>query len=243
LLQSESNIVKDDTIIIRAHGISPQRRLYLENFGCEIIDCTCPLVQKIAKIIKKNKDRSIILLGDHGHEEVEGLCGYAQNIHVCGALHELAQLLDKVWQNATKEFNNEYKIPHWLMVCQSTLDIDFLGAAQKLCREKKFPIEIVDTICLATKQRQLGLKILDDCDAVIVIGGFHSANTKRLFEKIKQRMSDIFWIEGENDLENLELGIYKKIGLAAGTSTPRDVVQNIYDEILKNSLKLNENRK
>jgi 4-hydroxy-3-methylbut-2-enyl diphosphate reductase len=98
LFGEHSEICPEDTIIIRAHGISPQRRFYLERLGCEIVDCTCPLVERIAKIIEAHSGHPIILLGDRGHAEIEGLCGYSKNIHVCENLTELAQLIDAVQQ-------------------------------------------------------------------------------------------------------------------------------------------------
>jgi 4-hydroxy-3-methylbut-2-enyl diphosphate reductase len=70
-LQWDSVVCGEDTIIIRAHGISPKRRLYLENFECKIVDCTCPLVRCIAQTIEANKCKKIILLGDRNHAEVE----------------------------------------------------------------------------------------------------------------------------------------------------------------------------
>jgi 4-hydroxy-3-methylbut-2-enyl diphosphate reductase len=237
-LQQDSEIHGEDTILIRTHGISPQRRLFLEHFGCEIGDCTCPLVRKISRIMEANRDRQIILLGDCNHVEVEGLCGYADNVHVCENLRELFQLLEEVCQNrkigenflGNRAFKGE---ENWIMLCQSTLDMDFLEAAKNLCGEKNFPVEIFDTICSETKRRQSGLELLKDCDAVIVVGGFHSANTKRLFEKMKKQMVAVFWIENADDLAATNWDIYPKIGIASGASTPQSVLQNVYGEISK----------
>jgi 4-hydroxy-3-methylbut-2-enyl diphosphate reductase len=237
-LQRDSEIREADTILIRTHGISPQRRLFLEHFGCEIEDCTCPLVRKISRIMEANRGRQIILLGDHNHAEIEGLCGYADDLYVCENLEELSLLMEKVCKNKKigEDFldNKNFNGPeNWIMLCQSTLDMDFLEAARNLCGEKNFPVKIFDTICSATKRRQSGLESLKDCDAVIVVGGFHSANTKRLFEKMKKQMVAVFWIENADALAATNWDIYPKIGIAAGASTPQSVLQNVYDEISK----------
>jgi 4-hydroxy-3-methylbut-2-enyl diphosphate reductase len=240
LLEEHSKVCPEDIIIIRAHGISPQRRFYLERLGCEIMDCTCPLVGRIAKIIGAHSGHPIILLGDRDHAEVEGLCGYSKNIHVCENLAEFAQLIDAVPQKdrisesiSGDKYTNSGEMNTWILVCQSTLDVDFLEAAKNLCDQKNFPIEIFDTICGATKQRQRGLRMLENCDAVIVVGGKHSANTKRLYEKIKQKIMAVFWIENAKNLAEIDLSPYRKIGITAGTSTPQNVLRKIYGEISK----------
>ncbi|MDR0418506.1 MAG: 4-hydroxy-3-methylbut-2-enyl diphosphate reductase [Puniceicoccales bacterium] len=238
LLQRDLDIQKEDTIIIRAHGISPQRRFYLEHFGCEIVDCTCPFVRHIAKIIEAHSTKPIILLGDRNHVEVEGLCGYSKHICVCENLAECSRLIDAVQQSSRSDecdhrSINFSKIDDGILVCQSTLDVDFLKAVHNLCDKKNFPIKFFDTICGATRRRQLGLRTLENCDAVIVVGGKHSANTKRLYEKMKQKIVAVFWIENNENLAEIDLNPYKKIGIAAGTSTPQSVLQNIYGEISK----------
>jgi 4-hydroxy-3-methylbut-2-enyl diphosphate reductase len=240
LLEEHSEICLEDTIIIRAHGISLRRRFYLERLGCEIVDCTCPLVGRIAKIIEAHSGYPIILLGDRDHAEIEGLCGYSKNIRVCANLAEFAQLIDAVQKKDRMGENisedkciNFDEVSTWMLVCQSTLDMDFLEAAKDLCDQKNFPIKIFDTICGATKQRQLGLRTLENCDAVIVVGGKHSANTKRLYEKIKQKIRAVFWIENAKNLAEINLNPYRKIGITAGASTPQNILQEIYGEISK----------
>jgi 4-hydroxy-3-methylbut-2-enyl diphosphate reductase len=240
LLEEHSEIYPEDTIIIRAHGVSPQRRFYLERLGCEVVDCTCPLVGRIAKIIEAHSGSPIILLGDRNHTEIEGLCGYSKNIHVCENLAELAQLIDTVQQKDRMgesilgdKYTNPGEMNTWILVCQSTLDMDFLEAAKNLCDKKNFPIEIFDTICGATKRRQLGLRRLESCDAAIVVGGKHSANTKRLYEKMKQKIMAVFWIENAKNLAEIDLSPYPKIGIASGTSTPQNILRKIYGEISK----------
>jgi 4-hydroxy-3-methylbut-2-enyl diphosphate reductase len=237
LLQPNMEIDTKDTIIIRAHGISPERRAFLDHFGCEIQDATCPLVRRIANIIEANKDKKIILLGDRGHVEVEGLRGYAKNIYVCRTMEELTALIDRIYQEKENENypTRTAQFDDWVIICQSTLDIDFLKEARILCKEKCFAAEIFDTICSSTKQRQLGLKTLENCDLVIIVGGINSANTKRLFEKMKLHVASVIWVENAKDLLDMDIRFdtYSKIGIAAGASTPRYVVQEIYTEISK----------
>jgi 4-hydroxy-3-methylbut-2-enyl diphosphate reductase len=245
LLQRDSVVSREDTVIIRAHGISPGRRLHLESLGCKIVDCTCPLVRRIARVIAANKCKKIFLLGDRNHAEIEGLCGYAENICVCENLAELAQYIDSARDNyknivniCKKQGPDSDEACDWVMVCQSTLDMDFFGAARILCKKKHFPVEIFDTICPAAKARQCGLEALKNCDAAVVVGGFHSANTRRLFEKIGAGVPCVFWVEDAAQAAEIDLAPYKKIGIAAGASTPRDVLRQIFDEISKKFKKI-----
>lgn len=246
-------VKKEDTIIIPAHGTSVTRQEQLRKLPCKIVDCTCPFVTKIAKIIKNHSHQNIILLGDPNHTEIKGLRSYAKNVNVCATLLDLENLIYVVCefsvnlkqQNSVEKNYYAAKISDdtcntwnfdvnnsWILLCQSTLDEYFLQQAQDLCKKESFNVEVFDTICAATKQRRSGLNTLKDCDGIIVIGGKNSANTKRLFERAKTFTSNVWWIENVEELPPFsEFPFVKKIGIVAGASTPQELIDAAYKKL------------
>lgn len=246
-------IKKEDTVIIPAHGTSVTRREQLRNLPCKIVDCTCPFVTKIAKTIVSHSHQNILLLGDPNHTEIQGLQSYAKNVNVCATLHDLENLIHVVHETPvnleqqnpvekifyTTKINNgarntwKFDICNsWVLLCQSTLDEYFLQQAQNLCKKKSFDVEVFDTICAATKQRRLGLNTLKDCDGIVVIGGKNSANTKRLFGRAQTIASSVWWIENIEELPSFnEFSSIKKIGIAAGASTPSELIDAVHKKL------------
>jgi (E)-4-hydroxy-3-methyl-but-2-enyl pyrophosphate reductase len=157
------------TIIIRAHGLSPQERRTLKETGARIIDATCPHVGKVQGIIRRyaQEGYATIIVGESDHAEVIGLMGYAQgNGHVVNRLEDVDSLppLDKV-----------------CMVAQTTQDRSlFQAVAEKV--ERKYPgVKIFNTLCDSTRQRQdEASNLAKKVNAMVVVGGRESGNTRRL---------------------------------------------------------------
>ncbi|MEL0098707.1 MAG: 4-hydroxy-3-methylbut-2-enyl diphosphate reductase, partial [Opitutae bacterium] len=162
---------KESVVVVRAHGISPQRRDYLKGLGLPFRDGTCPDVGIIAGKVKSHAQRGydVVIFGDPEHPEVIGLLGYAEGKgHVVQTMKDLEMLPPFVGPVA--------------MVSQSTM---FTHEFQKLTQElsEKYPeLVVFDTICGATKERQSDLVELvkEGAEAIVVIGGKHSANTRKL---------------------------------------------------------------
>ena len=230
-----SEITQNDIVVIRAHGISLERRKLIESLGCEIVDATCPLVRKIATIILSQRDRNILLLGDRQHEEVIGLRSYAPNVCVCGNLDEVQELIESVRKRKkdVDQFGQFQPDLEWLLVCQSTLDLVLFNAVKTYLNEQHFSIHIFDTICAATKLRQCGIERIFSCDAAIVIGGKNSANTRRLFENIRRNVDLVWWIESVDEINEISLNKFCKIGIAAGASTPPEQIIALKNKIEK----------
>lgn len=250
LLAKGEKVVKlesQDTVVIRAHGITPQRRQFLKSLGCQIVDGTCKHVAKIASIIKKNNPIPVLFLGDRNHPEVLGVCGYAEKIQICSHITELKDFVrsglpfqnntDHDVSNAKKidkiEAENEAAI-EFILLCQSTLDSAFWGEAQRWLDDQNLKFSAYNTICEATYKRQDALEELKECDAVIVIGGKNSANTRRLCEKIKERAQPVFHVEGVQDLDYSALERFESIGITAGASTPATTIQEVYRKLSEN---------
>lgn len=226
--EDELNLSAQDTVVIRAHGVTPQRRRFLKSLPAKIVDATCKHVAKIAALIRKNSDRFVLFLGDKSHVEVEGLVGYARSFFIGSSADELVSFLKK----------NSRLHQKYIMVCQSTFDIDlFENVAEKIqnfANENKLDIIIENTICESTFLRQKSLEELHDCHAVIVVGGKSSANTRRLVEKIQRWNIPCFQINSAQEALALPLDKFSKVGIISGASTPLYLVEEIMVELFRN---------
>lgn len=205
-------------IIVRAHGITPERRNYLKSLGTVFHDATCPDVAKIAGLVKMcaNKGFSTVIFGDPKHPEVTGILGYSQGRgNAVRTLEDIAALPDlgeKV-----------------CMVSQSTMFVDeFEKLAEAL--KKRFPqAEIYNTICGATRDRQSDVPALVEqgARAVIVIGGRHSANTLKLASLVEACRVPCFHIETLAELDLNALAGFSAVGVTAGASTPGFLIDEV----------------
>lgn len=212
--------LKGKKIIVRTHGIVPERRKFLEEKGAVLLDVTCPRVGQIQKIIekKRNEGFSIIIYGDSEHSEVKGLLGYAAGSGIA---------LDKI--------DDKTDIPHFkkiAVVSQSTRDRnDYLNFVEELKKRYADP-EIFDTICDSTACRQNEvLDLAAKSDAVVVVGGFDSANTKTLAKVAEKSGKPVYHIETEKDLNTKDLKKFSVIGLTAGASTPNWMINRVYHHL------------
>ena len=213
---------KESVVVVRAHGISPERRKYLKNLGMPFRDGTCPDVGIIAGKIKIHADRgyNVVIFGDPKHPEVSGLLGYAE-----GRGHVVTN---------EEDLNN---LPNFdsgvVMVSQSTM---FTHEFKKLSSQlsKKYPdLMVFDTICGATKERQSDLVQLvnEGADVIVVIGGKHSANTKKLAKLASSHKKTTFHIETADDIERENFQSFKCAGVTAGASTPEFIIRSVVEKL------------
>jgi len=213
-------IENDSVVIIRAHGVSPIVKKTLEEKNISIIDSTCPRVtvsqNRVAEFSKKGY--SIILAGDKGHAEVEGIKGYCQNNFYC--VQNLLEAKNLPIENTQQNF---------LLLSQTTFSLtEFLNISEYL-KTKLSNLEIINTICPATKQRQDALeRLCNSVDGIIVIGGKKSANTIRLFQKARTLVSNAIHIEKSSEIP-LSFYKLKTIGITAGASTPDNVIEEVIE--------------
>jgi len=210
----------EGTVIIRSHGVSPERQNRLGKTGATIVDATCPKVKKVQAIIGRCARRGshVVIVGDEDHAEVKGLLGFAgKNSTVIQSEHEVV------------------KLPLGRKVCvvaQTTQSKElFFHLAEKI--KEEFPeAEIFDTICDANRNRQEELKNLcHSVEAIIVVGGKGSANTKRLAEIAESKGVPTYFVENEEELQLDELKRYKEVGVIGGASTPDWVLQQVVDKL------------
>jgi len=214
----DGQIKSEGVLVIRAHGVSPERRKYLTGLGLRCKDATCPDVGKIAGIIKMhaNKNYTTVIVGDPDHPEVIGLLGYAGGrgfvVKSRGDIDKLPQIEGEV-----------------CMVSQSTMFTDdYHEMAEYL--KKRFPnAKVIDTICGATKTRQKDVGALAEkgAQAIVVIGGKHSANTVKLAIMARRTGLPCFHIETLKELDVDAIKKFEVVGVTAGASTPDFLIDEV----------------
>src|SRR5512136_1518172 len=213
-------IEEGTTVIIRAHGISPQERDTLKKKKVMIIDATCPRVGRVQSIIKKHaaQDYRILIVGDAEHPEVDGLLGYAGNSGiVVSSLGDVDRLpaMEKV-----------------CVVAQTTQSLDEYQAIVERIRGRVAETVVFDTICDSTEKRQAEIKELAcEMDAVFIVGGRNSANTQRLAQISESMGTPTFHIETAGEIRGVPLEKYNRIGISAGASTPNWIIEHVVDTI------------
>ncbi len=203
-------------ILFRAHGTAVDTWGDAQSKEMNIVDATCPLVWEIHEEVKKleSEGRKIIIVGDHGHDEVVGIASQVKD-PIIVATPEEAQALRK-----TKRAG---------VVSQSTQTIENVQEIINIIMTKVFDLRFVNTICFPTKRNQTQIKELaKQCDVMIVIGSFTSANSKRLTALAKERNKNSFQVTCADDIKDNWLKGAEVVGVSAGASTP----DNIIDEVL-----------
>jgi 4-hydroxy-3-methylbut-2-enyl diphosphate reductase len=221
ILEKDRGDLTGATVLIRAHGVSPQVEKKLLAAGARIRDATCPRVKA-----SQMKARSLtgagyclFLAGEKDHGEIIGITGYAPDCVVAACPREAEAAAEKRFRQSPAA--------KAALLAQTTLSADEYEAIGEGIR-KWFPkLKIIDTICGATRDRQNALKELcGQAEAVIIAGGKTSANTRRLLS-IAQALGTPAWVvENEGEIPG-EIGRYAVVGLSAGASTPDSAVDAI----------------
>lgn len=218
-LGNDTDISKS-TVVIRAHGITPERRQEIEATGANICDATCPRVMSVQKIIDKHAEEgySTIIIGDEGHAEVTGLLGYARgNGHVISSTEEISGLQD---------------MEKVCIVAQTTQDMRTFALIVEKLKQRYKNYKVFDTICSSTSKRQEeAINLSETVDAMIVVGGRGSANTNRLAQISASNGTPTFLVESDKELELKKLVNFDTIGVTAGASTPNWLIQKVVDKI------------
>jgi 4-hydroxy-3-methylbut-2-enyl diphosphate reductase len=207
-------------VAIRAHGIPPQERKAIREKGFKVINATCPRVAKVQGIIKKHALRGyeVIIVGDDNHAEVIGLKGFANGrARVLNTPEEVDQLppMDKL-----------------LVVAQTTQDERAFRTISGLIEERYEGAKIYNTICDSTHNRQEEVRALSsEVEAMVVVGGRHSGNTKRLAKIAAATGIPTFHIETEEELDRERLQDLKIVGVTAGASTPHWLLRRVVHKL------------
>ena len=217
--------ISEGTVIIRSHGVTKEVHSMLENSGLQIVDATCPFVKRIHKIVKEEseKGRSIIVVGSGNHPEVEGIVSYATGpVFVIDS----PQMAEKFEGDRELEYT---------VVSQTTFNKKKFEETIEILNNYGYNINIVNTICNATDERQSEAEeISSKVDAMIVIGGAHSSNSRKLYEICKQKCENTYFIQTLEDL-NLRLDESATlVGITAGASTPKNIIEEVQNYVRTN---------
>jgi len=214
-----NEIPDNKPILFRAHGTVPKIWDEAEKKGINIIDATCPLVTEIHEEVQKlaAENRRIIIIGDHGHDEVNGIMEQVQDSIVVANPEEAIRLR---------------KMKKAGVVSQSTQMIENVQKIINILIGKVFDLRFVNTICFPTRRNHEQIKSLAELsDIMIVIGSFTSANSKRLTELAKERNERTYQVTCANDLDSDWFQQSDTVGISAGASTPDNIIESVTTKI------------
>lgn len=206
--------------VIRTHGVGADIADRL--LGHEVIDLTCPFVAKIHNIVHEHftDGYSIIIIGDKYHPEVTGINGH------CG--YQAFIVYDDLDDLHKYDFENK----RICVVAQTTINREKFTAAADIIKKYSPSALIFDTICGATKERQAeAAQLSARSDIMLVVGGNHSSNTRKLYEISLNNCPQTFSIETFEDLPQNVIYKNKKIGITAGASTPGCIIEEVYKKM------------
>ena len=207
-------------VLVRAHGVPPEDEKALADAGFTVINATCPRVVRVQVIINKfaKKGHATIIVGDKKHPEVVGLLGYARgNGHTVTSLEQL---------KALPRFDNA------VVVAQTTQNTGFYDEIKDWCRTHTPHYEIFDTICGSTEKRQNEVRELARShDAVIVVGGRQSGNTKRLAQVARETGTAAILIEDAAEIDYAQLSGARSVAITAGASTPNWIIKETCHQV------------
>ena len=206
-------------ILFRAHGTSVETWKNAQSKDMNIIDATCPLVEEIHDEVKKlsKEGRKIIVIGDHGHDEVVGIASQVSDAIIVSNIEEAMELR---------------KMKKAGVVSQSTQTIENVQKIISIIMTKVYDLNFVNTICFPTKRNQNQIKDLaKQCDVMIVIGSFTSANSKRLALLAEEINDRSYQVTNADEIKAEWLAGAKTVGLSAGASTPDNIIDDVLNKI------------
>jgi (E)-4-hydroxy-3-methyl-but-2-enyl pyrophosphate reductase len=214
-------IQRGETAVIRAHGVTPQVQQELESTATKVVDATCPFVTRVQRLASRAAaaDRHVVVVGNPDHPEMIGVKGYApDHAFIIRDETEIAALP---------------KLRNPLVVSQTTIKVKtFFDTAEAVRTKTDDAVEVVNTICSATKDRQEAARALAGMvDAFYVIGGRHSSNSVKLLGVCREQCEKSFLIETEKEIDPADLVGVERVGVTAGASTPDWLIQKVVNRL------------
>ncbi len=220
--------IDEGIVVIRAHGVGKDIYELLDRPGITVVDATCPFVKKIHNIVSEQQKKGcrVVVAGDPDHPEVKGICGS------CDGKVDVIQSVSDF--EALGISANEPVC----LVSQTTFNYNnFLELVEKL-GEKRYDVTVFNTICSATQERQAEAKrIASSVDLMLVIGGRHSSNSQKLYDICKQECSNTYFIQSSGEFNPECVNSACSIGITAGASTPRQIIEEVHAQCLKKVLR------
>ena len=213
--------IKEGTVVIRSHGVPARIYDLIEQNGLECVDATCPFVKRIHNIVEKESvQNQIVIIGNAGHPEVEGIMGWC---------HTPAVVIKSAQEAENFEPDGEKSL---CIVSQTTFNYNKFKELVEIFQKRGYNVNVVNTICNATEVRQTeAAQIAAEVDAMIVIGGRHSSNTQKLYEICREKCKATYFIQrlGDLHLELPETAVL--VGITAGASTPNNIIEEVQNYV------------
>ncbi|RMH32008.1 MAG: 4-hydroxy-3-methylbut-2-enyl diphosphate reductase [Acidobacteria bacterium] len=214
-------IAPNETVVIRAHGVPPQVEAELRAKALKVVDATCPFVTRVQRLAARAaaQDRHVVVVGNPEHPEMIGVKGYAPN-------HAF------IVRDAS-EVANLPKLKKPLVVSQTTIKAQtFFEAVEAVKARTDDEVEVINTICSATRDRQdAARELAEKAEAVYIIGGKHSSNSRKLLAVCKEKCEKSFLIETEEEINPEDLKGIKRVGVTAGASTPNWLIEKVIQRL------------
>ena len=212
-------------VVIRAHGVPKEIYDVLEKKGIECIDATCPFVKRIHRIVEEGhrQGKEIYVAGNPGHPEVEGIVGW------CG---KDAKVVETVEEAQKMGFDDKKE---GIVVAQTTFNYKKFDNLVEIFYKRGYNGSVVNTICNATEERQKAARELAKrADVMIVIGGKHSSNTRKLHEICSSECANTYYIQTLDDLCLVLPTTVRLVGITAGASTPNKLIEEVQNYVRTN---------
>ena len=225
LIEGPADARPGEKVLIRAHGIARSVQQELERSGAEIVDATCPKVKYIHNIVSEAaaEGRFVIIIGMRRHPEVEGIRGWCGEHEVFETAAELESWLSQ---------NPDFWDKPLSVVVQTTQTHGNFTECCNILKKRCTNLKISDTICTATSARQQEAeKLASECDAMVVIGGKHSANSLHLAQICSEHCGCVQFIEKCDELDMDKVTDADTIGLTAGASTPAWIIKEVRNKM------------
>lgn len=213
--------------VIRAHGIPLTSQETLVQAGAKVVDATCPKVKKAQLLIQEQArdGKTLLLYGEENHPEVKGLLSYASaGAYVFDSIEDFIKL------GLAREPGRNY-----FFAAQTTQDKRQFKLIEAHLKKNFDPdLCVFNTICDATRLRQQeAIKIAQEAEYMVVVGGRSSGNTRRLVKVVEKEKTFCLHVETVDELPLEELKKYRVIGLTAGASTPKKIIDDV-EQCLEN---------
>ena len=219
--KEELKELHDGTVIIRSHGV--EREIYdiINGSGLKLVDATCPNVLKIHRIVEEQSaaGNSVVIIGDPLHPEIQGIVSFSGPD---------TEVIENEEQAQAYKYRGKHDI---CIVSQTTFNLNKFKDIVEIFAKKGYSIHVVTTICNATSMRQKeAMDIAGSVDAMIVIGGTHSSNTRKLYEICCSRCRNTIFVQTLDDLvsrKDFIAGTTACVGITAGASTPNNIIEEV----------------
>ncbi len=219
-VSNEPDSLSEGTVVLRSHGVALELEHDLRERGLDLVDATCPFVKRAHLCAQSLSEKGyfVIIVGDEGHAEVEGISSYVNTSYVVTTKVEDLKAL-KLGKRVG-------------LVVQTTQSQAVL---QELCSyllPRVQELRIFNTICEATQERQeAAASLATSSDLMIVVGGKNSGNTKRLYEICKELCPRSYHIESSQELQEINFNPTDKVGITAGASTPAYQIAQVVEAL------------